>query len=242
MFSSTIYQLNKLMQPLIILSTAMFTILFCGMLEPFSVKADTLEPVVIAKKLQATYEEASTLSAEFKQTTALQLSSRVKHGAGSMVFLKPGHIRWDYVEPDQQVLVSDGEIISMYFEKSKQMIITDAKEFLQSDVTYSFFAGKGNIIKDFEILDPALPGSKTDDSYLIKLVPKKAQPQVAYMHAWIAKQSFLINRLQIVDHFDTVTDLRFSNILINGDKYNERPIDNDLFSFMPPDGTEIIEQ
>ena len=241
MFSIT--QLNnKPLQPLIILSTAMFTLFFCGMLEPFSVKAGTLEPVAIAEKLQATYVEAKTLSADFKQTTALQLSSRVKHGSGSMVFLKPGHMRWDYMEPDIQVLVSDGKTMSMYFEKSKQMIITDAKELLQSDVTYSFFAGKGDINKDFEVLESGLPSSNTDESHLIKLVPRRSHPQVAYMHAWISKQSFLINRLQIVDHFDTVTDLHFSNILINGDKYNKRPIDNDLFSFLPPAGTEIIEQ
>jgi outer membrane lipoprotein carrier protein len=212
------------------------------MLEPFSVKAGTLEPVAIAEKLQATYVEAKTLSADFKQTTALQLSSRVKHGSGSMVFLKPGHMRWDYMEPDIQVLVSDGKTMSMYFEKSKQMIITDAKELLQSDVTYSFFAGKGDINKDFEVLESGLPSSNTDESHLIKLVPRRSHSQVAYMHAWISKQSFLINRLQIVDHFDTVTDLHFSNILINGDKYNKRPIDNDLFSFLPPAGTEIIEQ
>jgi outer membrane lipoprotein carrier protein len=159
-----------------------------------------------------------------------------------MVFLKPGHVRWDYVKPDQQVLISDGETVSMYFEKSKQMIITAAKEFLQSDVTYSFFAGKGDIIKDFEILEPDLPNSNTDDSHLIKLVPRKAHPQVAYMHAWITKQSLLINRLQIVDHFDTITDLYFSNIQVNGDLYNNRKIDDDLFFFTPPADTEIIEQ
>jgi len=242
MFSSIIHVFHKLLHPSIILFSAMLTLLFCGIWEPYSVTANTLEPLAIAEKLQTTYEEARTLSADFKQTTALQLSSRIKQGAGSMVFLKPGHMRWDYVEPDQQVLISDGESISMYFEKSKQMIITAAKEFLQSDVTYSFFAGKGEITKDFEILEPNLPNSNSGDSHLIKLVPMKAHPQVAYMHAWIAKQSFLINRLQIVDHFDTITDLYFSNIQVNGDQYNNRKIDDDLFFFTPPADTEIIEQ
>jgi outer membrane lipoprotein-sorting protein len=62
------------------------------------------------------------------------------------------------------------------------------------------------------------------------------------MHAWITKQSFLINRLQIVDHFDTITDLYFSNIQVNGDQYNNRKIGDDLFFFTPPADTEIIEQ
>ncbi|MBE9520425.1 MAG: outer membrane lipoprotein carrier protein LolA [Proteobacteria bacterium] len=242
MFSSIIHVFHKSLHPSIILFCAMLSFLFCGVLEPSTVTANTLEPLAIAEKLQTTYEEARTLSADFKQTTALQLSSRVKQGAGSMVFQKPGQMRWDYVEPDQQVLISDGKTISMYFEKSKQMIITAAKEFLQSDVTYSFFAGKGDVIKDFEILEPNLPNSITKGSYIIKLVPRKTHPQVAYMHAWITKQSFLINRLQIVDHFDTVTDLHFSNIQVNAEQYNNRKIDDDLFFFMPPADTEIIEQ
>jgi outer membrane lipoprotein carrier protein len=241
MFSKTHLPLKLQYQSIILFSTVLTILIYC-VLKPSSVTADSLDPLTIAEKLQTTYEAAKNLSADFKQTTALQLSSRVKHGSGSMVFLKPGHMRWDYMAPDQQVLISDGATISMYFEKSKQMIITAAKEFLQSDVTYSFFAGKGNIIKDFEILEPGLPNNNSEGSHIIKLIPRKAHPQVAYMHAWITRQSFLINRLQIVDHFDTVTDLHFSNIQINADQYNKHTIDDDLFFFMPPADTEIIEQ
>jgi outer membrane lipoprotein carrier protein len=200
------------------------------------------DPVNIAKKLQSSYEKAQNLVAEFKQITAMQLSSRIKEGAGTMVFLKPGHMRWDYMTPERQVLISDGKTISMYFEKSKQMIRTAAKEFIQSDVTYSFFTGTGDILKDFEILEPDLTYKKTDDSYLIKLVPVKAHPQVAYMHFWISRDTYLVNRLQIVDHFETVTDLFFSNIKVNAGQYNKNAINDDLFFFMPPADTEVIEQ
>lgn len=237
-----IHLIHHYQQSSIILLSVLSSILFCNLLTPPPVVADSLEPHAIAEKLQSTYEEARTLSADFKQTSTLQLSNRVKYGAGSMVFLKPGHMRWDYVDPDQQILISDGKRISMYFEKTKQMIITDAKEFLQSDVTYSFFAGKGDIIKDFEVDKPSLPVSNIEDSHLLKLVPRRAHPQVAYMHAWITKQSFLISRLQIVDHFDTITDLQFSNIQVNSTRYNDGPINADLFTFAPPAGTEIIEQ
>ena len=224
------------------LFAAILLLLLSVLWAPSPAKAAVMEPSDIVQKIQVTYERAKTLSADFKQSTAMQLSSRVKQGSGSMVFLKPGHMRWDYSAPDQQVLISDGETISMYFAQSKQMIVTAAKEFLQSDVTYSFFSGTGDIIKDFDIQDPDLPNKDTENSYLIKLSPMKAHPHVAYMHAWIAKHTFLINRLQIVDHFNTVTDLFFSNIHIDFSTYNGQKIDDDLFFFTPPAGTEIIEQ
>ena len=158
-----------------------------------------------------------------------------------MIFLRPGRVRWDYITPDHQVLISDGESISMYFEKSNQMIISNARDYLQSDVTYSFFAGTGDILKDFNIAEPDFENTG-ENSYLIKLIPKSTHPSVAYIHAWIDDETFLLEHLQIVDHFDTVTDLFFKNIHINSNSYGDREITKDIFSFTPPANTEIIKQ
>ena len=211
------------------------------LLVPTAVKAQAIDALEVAQKLQETYEKAANLVADFKQTTTMKFSSRVRQGSGTMIFSKPGRMRWDYSIPDYQVLISDGVTISMYFEKSKQMIISNAKEYLQSDVTYSFFAGTGDILKDFDVSDPD-PGYNLENTYLIKLIPKSSHPHVSSIHAWIAHDSFLITHLQIVDHFETVTDLFFDNIKIDTDHYGSREIKEDLFSFIPPIDTEIIEQ
>lgn len=195
----------------------------------------------VALKLQNTYERATSLTAEFKQTTAMKLSSRVRQGSGTMVFRKPGRMRWDYKTPDYQVLISDGETISMYFEKSRQMILSNAKDYLQSDVTYSFFAGTGDILRDFDVSEPDL-ANNMENSYLLKLTPKSSHPQVSSINAWISHDTFLIKHLQIIDHFDTVTDLLFYSIEIDSNHYGSREINEDLFIFIPPDDTEIIEQ
>lgn len=211
------------------------------LLIPALVKAQEMDSLEIAQKLQSTYEKALNLVADFKQTTAMKFSSRVRQGSGTMIFRKPGRMRWDYRSPDYQVLISDGETISMYFEKSNQMIVSNAREYLQSDVTYSFFAGTGDILKDFDVSDPDLVTDSMDNSFLIKLTPKSSHPHVSSIHAWISHDTFLITHLQIVDHFETVTDLFFFNILINADHYDSREIKEDLFLFIPPADTEIIE-
>ena len=211
------------------------------LLIPTMLSAQTMEPLDVAKKLQSTYEKASNLVADFNQTTAMKFSSRERQGSGTLIFRKPGKMRWDYNAPDYQVFISDGETFTLYFEKSKQMIITNAKEYLQSDVTYSFFAGTGNILKDFDVSEPDL-NSNTENSYLIKLTPKSSHPHVTSIHAWITHDSFLITRLQVIDHFDTVTDLFFDNIQIDADNYGSLKIEDELFFFLPPANTEIIEQ
>jgi outer membrane lipoprotein carrier protein len=45
-----------------------------------------------------------------------------------------------------------------------------------------------------------------------------------------------VRRLEIVDHFGSITDLVFANISRN------EPVAPETFVFTPPLGTEIIEQ
>ena len=66
-------------------------------------------------------------------------------------------------------------------------------------------------------------------------MPKVAHPQVEYLQVWM-DENFVVRRLEIVDHFGTITDLVFSNIRRN------EPVPPGTFVFTPPLGTEIIEQ
>jgi len=227
--------------PQIIKKCGYILLLGAFLLAPKLTKAQVVDPLEVAQKLQDTYEKALSLVADFNQTTTMKFSSRIRQGSGTMVFRKPGRMRWDYLTPDYQVLISDGETISMYFEKSQQMIITNAKDYLRSDVTYSFFAGTGNILKDFDVSESDIY-PETDNYYIIKMTPKSVHPQVSALYLWIAHNTFLITHMQIIDHFETVTDLFFDNIKINTDHYGNSEITNDLFLFRPPVGTEIIEQ
>ena len=199
------------------------------------IHAGELPPLEIAKKLQKTYEQTTSIVADFKQTSSIPMSRRQRKGSGSLVIQKPGLMRWDYRMPEEQVLVSDGTTISMYFAGNKQVIVMPAKDYLKSDITYAFFSGSGDILRDFEILPP----EKTDldpHFHQIKLIPQKNHPQVSSLTVSVDRESFLIKRLVIVDHFDSVTDLLFINLKVN----EHKPAD--FFSFTPPPGTEIIRQ
>jgi outer membrane lipoprotein carrier protein len=96
-----------------------------------TVAAD-LAPLAVAQKIQEHYAQTKTMRAEFQQTTTSRMSARERLGAGSMLLAKPGLMRWDYREPDQQVFVCDGQKISMYFAKERQMMVTPAKDYLES--------------------------------------------------------------------------------------------------------------
>lgn len=215
--------------------SSIFIVLFIFPAKP--VGAAELSPLAVAERLQATYEQTLTLTATFQQITTSPMSQRKKRGSGTLVLAKPGLMRWDYYEPEAQVFVCDGKTISMYFAKEKQLIVTDATHYLESDVTYSFFSGTGNILQDFEIMAPE--EEEVGESltlHHLKIIPKKRHPQVDFIHLWVERATFLLKRLQVTDKFGAETDITFSELKRNVE------VDKALFTFTPPPGTEIVQQ
>ncbi len=202
-------------------------------------------PEDIAMRLQQKYDSMTSLRFNFNQDTRGELTGRPRKGSGSATFLKndtASKTRWDYINPKKQVILSDSVHFYMYFEELQQMIISPAKN-LENDLTYSFFAGKGKLQKDFYIRPPneEFMGAAEDLFRVIKLIPIPPHSQVQDIHLWVSEDS-LIRRIHIQDHFGTITVLNLSDIqpdVLN----NHSPLDmNALFSFDPPEGTEIIEQ
>lgn len=199
----------------------------------------------VAARLQERYDSMKSLEFLFFQQTQGSVTGRPQVGEGQAAFLKANdtaYMRWDYISPDAQVLISDGVLFKMYFEELSQMIVTPASA-LESDITYSFFTGKGQLKQDF-IIQTADFGvdqgvTESSPSSVIKLIPKKEQSQVQDIHLWVTGDS-LISRIQIRDHFGTTTILSFSDIEVDGIDTSSASFSR--FNFEPPVGTEIIEQ
>ena len=208
-------------------------------------ESKTEYPEEIAERLQARYDKIQSLSFNFTQDTSGEMTGRPRRGSGKAVFVKlngKSYMRWDYTNPDKQVLVSDGKIFSMYFANLQQMIVSPADS-LDADLTYSFFTGRGSLKRDFYIrpANEEFQVESETDFKVIKLIPKTAQSQVQDIHLWVTPNS-LIRRINIRDQFGTVTVLNFSDIEVDGlvGKDPEKLLP--IFSFVPPEGTEIIRQ
>ena len=202
-------------------------------------------PEDIAARLQLRYDAMQSLNFNFYQDIRGEMTGRPRQGSGRALFYKKSgksRMRWDYTSPDRQVLISDGVEFSMYIAGQQQMIVTPAEN-LDADLTYSFFTGKGLLQRDFHIR-PANEDEQSENEAefkVIKLIPKTQQSQVQDIHVWVTPES-LIRRMKIQDHFGTITVLNLSDIEV--DKLTgESPEEIDKrFSFVPPEGTEIIRQ
>ena len=238
-----------------LIMAALFACFFLILPWPLAAGQNNAEsPEDIARRLQQTYDQIKSLSFHFTQKTQGELSGRAQQGSGTAWFVKEkksegtpgtiGKMRWDYTTPEKQILVSDGVNFSMYFAKLQQMIVSPA-ESMRTDITYSFFTGTGNLLKDFSVSAPnpefTLGKEDTGHSQVIKLTPKENQSQVSEIHLWVTTDS-LIQRIDILDHFDTRTTLDFSDLKVNTLATDDRKAMDALFLYTPPEGTEIIYQ
>jgi len=233
---------------------------FCGgaplifvLLLTFSlpVKADTTTPAKNFEQqllaLQHHYRQLSSLKFNFSQIT--RTGARKRIGSGTALFLrsqeqkKPGIMRWDYTTPDPQIIVNDGDKLSIYTKKDHQLIITSAAE-LNGDISYAFFSGKHDIKDDFAPSTAttndrfALPGLPLK---VLRLTPRKPHPQIKALEIWFDNQ-YLIHHILLEDHFDSTTTLTLTNIQTNTiDSGDHRQIQA-ILDLKLPENTEIITQ
>lgn len=227
----------------LLLTTLLSSLIFLSLQASAQIPPDE-SPEVTAARVQLRVDNLQSISFTFHQQTRGEMTGRPRKGSGKAVFFKKdgkSRMRWDYSSPDRQVLVSDGIVFSMYFDKLKQMTVVPAEN-LNKDITYSFFSGRGILNNDFHILPPNKDtGSNTEELKIIKLVPRQPHSQVQDIHVWITESS-LIRRMSIRDLFGTITVLNFSDIQVDSLAETDEQTLRSLFSFTPPDDTEIIEQ
>jgi len=198
-------------------------------------------------QLQQTYRQFTSLHFDFTQMTRTQLRSR--SGEGNGIFIRrndsnqPGIMRWNYTEPDPQIILNDGEKLSIYTNNDHQLIVTSAAE-LNNDITYAFFSGKRNLTDEFTTkpsdsrYDFTLAGISL---HTLRLIPRKPHPQIKAAQIWF-DENFLIRHLILEDHFDSITELTFTNIQTDSIDINDPAQIQAILKLKIPPDTEIIRQ
>src|SRR5207245_11164362 len=99
-----------------------------ALVTPSAVRAETLEDVV--RDLEAAYSRVTDLRAEFTQTAFNKSLNQTIPAQGTVYLKKGGRLRWVYMEPTLQEIVSDGWKLCVYMQALYQVTICEEPEFL----------------------------------------------------------------------------------------------------------------
>ena len=112
----------------------------------------TLKLPPLLQEVQAQYQKSAGIEAQFDQTTDIRATKQVKKAKGRIWIKRPNKLRWETLEPDPNILVSDGKTFWFYtppYEKDErgQVIIKKTAQvqtqFLNSLLSGSFDFEKG---------------------------------------------------------------------------------------------------
>lgn len=193
---------------------------------------DDLQTLI--NKVQAEYERTNDIYASFTQVSHLRSVSKPKESSGMVYFKKPGKMRWEYTNPEQQLLVSDGKTMWFYVADDEQVIVQPAEDAYGSKTPITFLSGMGKLQNDFYM--NLLPESDPTTAYKLELLPKQPQPELAKLVLTIDPKTYQIVHTAVYDPYGNITDVYLSNLEIN-----VSPPD-DVFTFEIPEGVDVIQQ
>jgi len=164
------------------------------------------------QQVQQFYANIKQVTAMFRQEVTNNTFGSTKSSDGTVYLMKPGKMRWDYLEKKptgvvvKKSFISDGKDLWVIEHDNKQVV----KKSLQQDmlpVAVTFLYGKGDLTKDF---NPAIDTSSsygTKGDVVLKLTPK--QPSAQYKALYLVtnptdghvKESIIVDSSGNVNHF-----------------------------------------
>jgi outer membrane lipoprotein carrier protein len=174
------------------------------------------------------YRELRDLRANVVQKNFLKSLSKTQTFDGTLWIKKPGKLRLEYA--NGQLIVVDGKTALFYSRKSEQVVRKSFSDVEQMNIPVAFLLGAGQISDSF-----AVRGAGNDSSGRIELVPKKAGAAMKKL-TLATDGDGRIAELTIFDRSGNRTEIKFSDVLENSG------VDDSLFRFVAPKGTEVIEQ
>lgn len=183
----------------------------------------------IVRSIEDHYRTLTDLTAKVVQRNYLSSVDKTQTFEGSLSIKRPGKLRLEYT--NGQVIVIDGKDAWFYSRKNEQAIRRTFKDFEQANIPVAFLLGAGEIRKEFTVVP-----SPADQPGALDLAPRRKSGAVMTKIRLLADESGRIMQMTVHDRTGNSSNVVFSDVR-EGVGLEDR-----LFQFRVPKGTEIIEQ
>ncbi|MEE4376436.1 MAG: outer membrane lipoprotein chaperone LolA [Candidatus Competibacteraceae bacterium] len=177
--------------------------------------------------VQRYFQELRSLSAEFEQQVFDDQSRQLETSSGRMVMQKPGLFRWDYAQPSEQIIVSDGKRLWAYDVELEQITVRALDQAL-SATPLALLSGAAPIEDTFKVNSQEV----RDGLEWFVLKPKQEQPEFNQLR--IAFKDDQLHIIELEDVLNQRTQLTFTQLERNV------VIDSTQFEFTPPPGVDVV--
>jgi outer membrane lipoprotein carrier protein len=168
----------------------------------------------VVDRVQQFYAGIKQVTASFRQAVTNDTFGSTKTSDGTVWIMKPGKMRWDYLEKKKtgvevkKSFISNGTYLYVVEHDNKQVV----KKSLEKDlmpVAVSFLYGKGDLKAEFnaEIDHTGKYGAK--DDVVLRLTPKQPSAQYKNLFLVVSPKDFHVSQSVIVDSSNNINHFRF---------------------------------
>ncbi|MGA2550416.1 MAG: outer membrane lipoprotein chaperone LolA [Burkholderiaceae bacterium] len=153
---------------------------------------------------------------------------KTTESSGQFIFARPGKFRWTYLKPYEQVIVADGDKLTIFDHDLNQVTVRKLTDALGSTPAAILF-GDNALEKSFDLKD----AGSHDGLDWLEAIPKSHD--TTFQKIDIAFRQGELAAMELHDALGQTTQLRFTNVERNV------PVNADTFRFVPPKGADVLE-
>jgi outer membrane lipoprotein-sorting protein len=175
------------------------------------------------KEGQAKNGELKTLTASFVETTTSSLLTKPLVSSGTLAVVRPSRIVMRYAQPDDRVVLIDGDTLTMSWPSKNVRQSKDIGAAQKRIQRYFVDSSPNELRGHFTIM--AREATDRPGTYLVDMVPKRKQIQegLAKLELWVDRSTQLMAAMRMTFPNGDTKLLTFSDVKPNA------PVDPALF-------------
>ena len=184
--------------------------------------------------LHSNYDNVSTFQADFKQVSFFKAVNQLQEYHGTVYLKRPDKMRWDYLQPEQQSIISNGKTIWYYYPGENQVSYADLTgESKEKNLIFILLEGVSKVEKKFNI--SLIEGKDNKHYFYLQLIPKSPNTEFNKIILTISRKTGFIK----ISHVFYVNG-DIAKVVFEKSKLNI-PIKDSFFNFVPPPGCETFK-
>jgi outer membrane lipoprotein carrier protein len=167
------------------------------------------------------------LQAQFEQVLTDRSGQTIDAARGSLAIKRPDRFRWDYRDPYEQVIVSDGARVWLYDRDLEQVTVRKLDDTL-SATPAMLLSGAGKLAENFTVTDVQRDGRIE----WVQMEPRRKDTDFTWVR--LGFEGAALRYMHLGDKLGQTTRLEFRDVERNP------PLDPARFTFTVPPGADVI--
>ncbi|MFO8031234.1 MAG: outer membrane lipoprotein chaperone LolA [Desulfohalobiaceae bacterium] len=186
----------------------------------------------LSQRLQENYQGMEDFQADFEQELTNASSGEVETRKGKVKFRKPDLLRLETTEPEQELLLLDGEYVWQYFALDEVAYKYSLQDKVESETLLKLLTGDVEPGEEFVV-----QSQEEQENGLLKVVlePRDPEPELVRATIWLDQKQEFVRKLILQDFFGNENQIELSNLEL------DIGLDSDEFKFSPDQDVEVMD-